>query len=105
MWETRSPRSRVWAWSEGGSDWAPLGPSARALSYLPFFPSPNGEKEATFLVWGNLLLLTVPTQLTSAACHVSEKLVGTRINRVVYLPFVCVSELDKYSTTDLYFLF
>lgn len=36
---------------------------------------------------------------------VSEKLVGTRINRVVYLPFVCVSELDKYSTTDLYFLF
>lgn len=43
----------------GGSDWAPLGPSARALSYLPFFPSPNGEKEATFLVWGNLLLPTV----------------------------------------------
>lgn len=35
----------------------------------------------------------------------SENLVGTRINCVVYLPFVCVPELDKYSTTDLYFLF
>lgn len=66
MWETRSPRSRVWAWSKGGSDWAPLVPQPELFpAYLS--PLPQWREGGYLLSLGDLLLLTVPTQLTSAA--------------------------------------